>query len=514
MKKRLLLGMMLMGAFAANAQIANGSPAPEISGQQILSIVGNDITYGEQISLQAYLNAGKTVVVDLSAAWCGPCWSFHESHTLEDLYAAYGPNGSDELAVIFVEADDNTHILELGGQSLPPTAGQPERGPSQGNWIEGTNYPIINNDTAAAAYNLEGFPSLYIITPNGQDEPGTVTNLERASLATMVAAINTARGTAMVGVDHWGRIGAGGGKYCESGATVSAYVQSYGHTVSHVEVQLKKDGEVVATQPFDVNLVPFGVAEVTFDGIISEEGANYQAILTQVNNAPAVDTNPENNITAEYDYVTGTPLESTDDITITIHTDEYPNEMKLYILRNKPQGGYTTADIAYQTPNYTNTPTYQEKTFTYNKTLSSNECYTILLSDAYGDGWDANENGEAPAHGVTITAGDGTLLFTHNGTFQYEVIKETAFKTNGTLDNETFETKSLAVYPNPSNGIFNFSTEETIDVTVTDLTGKTVHTAKGIENGGSINLSGLSTGMYIAKINGASGERVEKLIIK
>lgn len=47
-----------------------------------------------------------------------------------------------------------------------------------------------------------------------------------------------------------------------------------------------------------------------------------------------------------------------------------------------------------------------------------------------------------------------------------------------------------------------------------DLTGKVVFTAAEINDGGTINLSTLSSGMYVAKVSGASFEKVEKLVIK
>lgn len=510
--------MTLMGALAANAQIANGADAPEIVGNRITAINGDEVVYGEEISLQAYLDAGKTVVVDMSAAWCAPCWGFHNSHTLEDLYAAYGPEGSDELAIIFVEADPSTNVLELSGQSLPPLGGLPERGPSQGDWLAGTPYPVINNDEAAADYGLEGFPSLYIITPSGtQGTLGTVTNLDRDSLGAMVAAINDARGTDMVGVDHWGKIEAAPVRSCDAIVPVTALVQGFGHDVTSVEAQLKKDGVVVATQTFNLTLEAFEFGVITFDGVNAEATAEYQAVLTQVNGAAALNTVPEYNISEEYAVIPNASIESSSNVTVVLHTDEYPSEMRLYIIKYNDAG---EAEPVWSKTFPNDSATYKEKTFTYNidfttvAGVTTDTCLGVVMQDTYGDGWDVNETGATVEHGVTITSGDGTVLFTHNGTFGQQIWQDATFKTNGLLGNEKLETSSFAVYPNPSNGIFNFNTEETINVTVTDLTGKTVHTAKGIENGGSMDLSGLQTGMYIAKINGASGERVEKLIIK
>lgn len=74
MKKNLLFGTLLLAALGANAQITNGSNAPEIHGPRVISVDNTTdiVTYGEEISLQAYLDAGKTVVMDGSATWCGP----------------------------------------------------------------------------------------------------------------------------------------------------------------------------------------------------------------------------------------------------------------------------------------------------------------------------------------------------------------------------------------------------------------------------------------------------------
>ena len=52
-------------------------------------------------------------MMDISATWCGPCWSFHDGHALKNLYMSHGSAGSNEVGVIFVEGDGSTGLPEL-----------------------------------------------------------------------------------------------------------------------------------------------------------------------------------------------------------------------------------------------------------------------------------------------------------------------------------------------------------------------------------------------------------------
>ena len=93
------------------------------------------------------------------------------------------------------------------------------------------------------------------------------------------------------------------------------------------------------------------------------------------------------------------------------------------------------------------------------------------------------------------------------------------FVINGVLSNENFENISqVAVYPNPSNGIFNISLNnlQPTSINVYDLTGKVVYTNQQISivnNQTTIDLSAVSNGIYFLKMN-VEGQNIVKRIVK
>jgi hypothetical protein len=58
------------------------------------------------------------------------------------------------------------------------------------------------------------------------------------------------------------------------------------------------------------------------------------------------------------------------------------------------------------------------------------------------------------------------------------------------------------------------STDENVDVTISDLTGKIIFTATDVTNQTEIDLSSFESGIYIAKVVNGETQHTQKIILK
>lgn len=508
MKKTLLLGLLALAGFSANAQIADGSEAPDFSGTNVLT--------QEEVSLQAYLDEGKTVVVYMSAAWCGPCWSFHNTHYLSDIYYAFGPDGSDEIAVIYIESDWRTPEGEIFGEDLPQDlpAGVPAPPVPLGDWTAGTPYPIINNDNVGADYDIPGYPTMFAICPQGVGEPGIVTEIERGTPAELTTFINGAC-TDLTGVENYAAVDTDDIGVCENISTTAienVRIKNYGsNPISSGNIVIKQGGTVITTQSISEAIAPYETKSISFNDTEFDASLDYTVEVSEINGVTPFETSLNS-----YNLNIIPAANADNNLTVNVTTDYYPGEITWDIRDGNNNivlegGPYQEGPEQYGGGG---PDALTLKTYYLNVPEGTQDCYTINLYDAYGDGWSAVDG--STSAGISIyNLGELIVEYRGVGDFGNQMNKNGAFKTNGQLDAEKFNTDEFSIYPNPSTGIFNFATQNIVDVTVIDVTGKTVHAQKGINNGDVMNLSQLQPGIYIAKITGDNAtEKTQKLVIK
>lgn len=150
-----LFALAFLFSNSLTAQLGDGDIAPDFT---LTDINGNSH------NLYDYLDQGYSVVLDFSATWCPPCWSYHNNGTLDEIWHSYGPDGTDQVLVFMVEADPST---------TPPCIYGPAgcSGGSLGDWTAGVDYYILNPEAPEASdinndYNINYWPTLYGIAPN------------------------------------------------------------------------------------------------------------------------------------------------------------------------------------------------------------------------------------------------------------------------------------------------------------------------------------------------------------
>lgn len=115
--------------------------------------------YGKEIDLKKILDEGKVIILDFSTVWCGPCWNLHQSGALHRAYEKYGPQGTKQIEVLWVDPE---------GRGRDAIEGKPHTGKD---WTNGGTvlYTIISDKmlSKALGINYRFYPSLFLIDNSG-----------------------------------------------------------------------------------------------------------------------------------------------------------------------------------------------------------------------------------------------------------------------------------------------------------------------------------------------------------
>lgn len=453
------------------AQIADYSIAPDFT--------ANDID-GNSQHLYDYLDQGYTVFIDVSATWCGPCWSYHNSGALEGLYEQYGPGTAEDKVMVFmIEGDGTTTTAELHGSGSS----------TQGDWVTGTPYPILDNAAIGDAFEITYFPTIFKVCPNRVvTEIGQKTTAQLwASVGSCVEAVSSNDGTVLPPI---GSAAACVGNDVE----LPIRLQNVGTSaLTSATIEARLGSTVLGSTQWTGNLATYDVAEVIVASYAPAANGSVTFEITSTdddatNNTSALTVNASNAIAP------GTA------VTLEVQTDNYGSETNWKLFNPDgsvfASGGSDYTSAANQAPHI------------YNWNLQDLDCYRFEITDDYGDGI-------CCSFGMgyyKITVGNYVVL--QGGSFGS--VETKLFTTNAAMlavHDNTLD-HSLNIYPNPTTGLVNL--EYTLDrgtalqVDVLDVVGKVVLN-RNIASGTGVqrevlDLSTLANGTYVLKLNTGNGQ--------
>jgi Pyruvate/2-oxoacid:ferredoxin oxidoreductase delta subunit len=272
----------LIGINTTMAQLPTGSYAPDFKLFEIDKTTGSLITT-DTIHLYEYLDAGKPTMLDISATWCGPCWSYHQAHGMRDAHNTYGPSGTDELRIVFIEGSYGNYA------SLSGTGSDAGGNASQGNWLNGTPYPMVptnmspNTKKVVTDYKIAFFPTLYMICPNRrviqiEDRPDAAKIYNYAKGCPVFA--NIPDNAAIFNLFE-----PEGNYICVNEITPRIQIQNVGTSnLLSVEFAINIDG-TSSTHTWNGNLNPLAVETISLPKLtgLSSAPHNYKVTITKAN---------------------------------------------------------------------------------------------------------------------------------------------------------------------------------------------------------------------------------------
>lgn len=476
-----LFTMLFVISFDVKAQLPDNSIAPDF--------VATDIN-GVEHRLYDYLEAGKTVIIDFFTVWCGPCWGYHEDGILEEAWALYGPEGTDELMIFQIEIEPTMGMDEMLGNGEY----------SQGNWLEGVEYPTIDDliDTANTsmylfgtvigdAFQVMGVPNIVVICPSGfitNDYYPYMTAQELIDFSQ-----NCQLATEDIDVALYQYIG--DVLYCDDVLDQPKIVlQNLSLSTNQISANIQTivNGNVVAEYAYTGELDLYKADTIELDPI-SDLGSS-QTITFNVELEG--DTYLDNN--AKTIEVHRANFFDVTDVIVEVQPDDYPEDFS-FIMEDG------NGNLIYKCEGIPNSSIQ-----TFEITIPENVCVVWKIFDEYGDGiingyvklLEANTNQE-------LIVVDGNQFF-ESHTEKFTNINYTGI--------DEHETMKVDVFPNPTNDLLNISVSTEINsMEIINVLGQQVMNIPVTNTSEyQISIKQLPSGIYFLNVKGNNFIKTERIL--
>ena len=540
------MSALVMSSFA---QLPGGTYAPAFTGYEINKTTGSIIT-NNPIVLYDLTDAGYTVYMDVFATWCGPCWSFHTGGYLENLYAQYGPTGTNEVRVLAIEGS-NGNYASLSGTG--PDAGGSA---TQGNWLNGVEYPVIplkmapNTTQFDNDYAIAYFPTVYMVCPNrlvyevGQQNTAGL----YAAKSTCPQFDNTQANNALI-------LSSGGLEatyYCSCSANPTVDLQNVGSaTLTSATLTINFDGQT-STYDWTGSLGTYEKATVALPQITSSvDGEHtYTVTVSTVNGVADPDTS-WNTQTATFnvaispsssaideDFSNGIPStwSNSDGLLETYNLNGSHGNAVVFTAYNYDNGTIAELNLPFENLSTLTNPVlvFELAHKRYNSSYS--ERLRVLYSTNCGATWQSlytkSGNNLATTTGTTtssympsdtdwrdeiidlsgITDNDDVIIkFEFRSGWGNNVWIDNVKVMNGTGIEEI--ANDVNVYPNPATDMINITTPDNVlRVEIFNMQGQLVKAESGEVN--TISVKDLANGIYNLKLTTDNGSSVHKIVKK
>ena len=563
MKKTLPLIAAMALAFSAmetKAQLADGSTAPNFTFTDM---------NGVSQDLYTYLNSGKSVVIDISATWCGPCWSYHNSKALENFYTQKGPSGTNEAMVIFVEGDNATTNADMNGTG----------GNTQGNWVAGTPYPMCNPTNAQGlstfntGYAIGYFPTMYLICTDKKTK-----KVDQYSTAQLISALATCPPPTPTQAIDAGipSIISPNGQACGSSFAPVVTLRNFGiNALTSCTINFKVDNNTNQTFSWTGNLASTASINVTLPNVTTTAGthsftcstsnpnagtdgntSNDQKIstftaTTSTMSTPLVEgienatfppagwmvTNPDGGVT----WARTTAAKKTGTASMWVNGFAYTSNGEVDEFTSTPVNLSMVStptlsfQVAYQlqtnpssSPNWSDTLQVRISTdcgvtwaTLYNKCSTALTTTTPTYSSSSFVPTASQWRLETVSLGSYASATSALIKFRHSNDYENNMYIDDINITGGANSTDNIDLSSyVSVFPNPSSGdvFVNISANNLGDVNVklTNILGETISESKAnasTDRNVKLDLTNQPNGVYLVEVSTAQGRMVQKVLL-